>query len=183
MPAFRGWKIPSHIFHRLQKSVSKACVFRLTFSNCVSQFREDMTSVRVNPRSGRPAEAVTPTMVVNIVVIVDKDRRVILQEVTNWFSIGKTSAQKILRRRYDQVLGGCRNNWQKTKKRLGWPWQKNIWDENKFLNCIVTRDGMWVHYAEPETKAQSRQWIRAGSPPPKKLSPSAGKVMLVVFWD
>ena len=27
-------------------------------------------------------------------------------------------------------------------------------DENKFLNCIVTGDEMWVHYAEPETKAQ-----------------------------
>ena len=24
-------------------------------------------------------------------------------------------------------------------------------DENKFLNCIVTGDKMWVHYAEPET--------------------------------
>ena len=44
---------------------------------------------------------------------------------------------------------------------------------------------MWVHYAESETKAQSKQWKRAGSPPLKKfrLSPSVGKVMLVAFWD
>jgi hypothetical protein len=36
-----------------------------------------------------------------------------------------------------------------------------------------------IHYSEPETKAQSKQWKRTGSPPPKKcnLSPSAGKVM------
>ena len=54
-----------------------------------------------------------------------------------------------------------------------------------FLNCIVTGDEIWVHYAKAETKPQSKQWERAGSPPPKKfkLSPSAGKVMLIAFWD
>ena len=49
--------------------------------------------------------------------------------------------------------------------------------ENTFLNTIVTRDEIWVHYTVPETKAQSKQWKRAGSPPPKKLKlfPSPGK--------
>ena len=56
-------------------------------------------------------------------------------------------------------------------------------DENESLNCIVTGDEIWVHYAELETKTQSKQWKGAGSPPPKKfrLSPSASKVMLVAF--
>ena len=30
-------------------------------------------------------------------------------------------------------------------------------NENKFLNCIVTGDKMWVHNTEPETKAQLKQ--------------------------
>jgi hypothetical protein len=44
---------------------------------------------------------------------------------------------------------------------------------------------MWAHFSEPETKAQSKQWKRAGSQSPEKfkLSPSAGKVMLVTFWN
>ena len=44
---------------------------------------------------------------------------------------------------------------------------------------------MTVHYAEPEQRAQSKQWKRAGSPSIKKfnLSPSDGKVMLVAFGD
>ena len=56
--------------------------------------------------------------------------------------------------------------------------------KNKFLNCIVTGDGMWVHYAERETNAQSRQWKRAGSPLPKKfkLSPFASKVCWLLFF-
>lgn len=44
---------------------------------------------------------------------------------------------------------------------------------------------MWVHYAEPETKAQPKHWKRAASSPSKMfmLSPSAGKVMPVAIWD
>ena len=40
-------------------------------------------------------------------------------------------------------------------------------------------------FSDPETKAQSGQCKQAGSPPPKKfkLCQSAGKVMLVAFWD
>ena len=58
-------------------------------------------------------------------------------------------------------------------------------DESKFLNCTVTGDKIWVNYAQPETKAQSKQWKQAGSLPAKKLKlcPSAGKVMLVAFGD
>ena len=58
-------------------------------------------------------------------------------------------------------------------------------DENNFFNCIVTGDEMWDHYAEPETKTQSKQWKRAGYSPPKtfKPHPSADKVLLVAFWE
>ena len=53
------------------------------------------------------------------------------------------------------------------------------------LNCIATGDEMCIHYAERETKAQSKKVKLAGSPPPRKfkLSSLAGKVMLVAFWD
>ena len=42
---------------------------------------------------------------------------------------------------------------------------------------------MWVHYAEPETKAQSKQRKQASSPLTKKfkLSPSAGKLCWLLF--
>ena len=89
-------EIPCHSFQRLQKSFSEACVYRLTFYSWISQFREDRTSVRPKSRPGRPAEAVTPTMLANVEVFVNKDRRVTLQEVANQFSIGKASAHQIL---------------------------------------------------------------------------------------
>ena len=49
----------------------------------------------------------------------------------------------------------------------------------------MTVDEAWVHYYEPENKAQSRQWVGPGSPRPKKFKtqPSADKVMATVFRD
>ena len=51
-----------------------------------------------------------------------------------------------------------------------------------FFLRLVTVDETWVHYYEPENKAQSRQWGRAWVPE-AKTQPSAGKVMATVFWD
>ena len=62
---------------------------------------------------------------------------------------------------------------------------KHFRSKDDFLLCLVTVDETWVHYYEPENKAQSRQWVGPGSPRPKKFKtqPSAGKVMVTVFWD
>ena len=62
---------------------------------------------------------------------------------------------------------------------------KSFRSKDDFLLHLVTVDETWVHYYEPENKAQSRQWIGPGSPRPKKfkMQPSAGKVMATVFWD
>ena len=57
---------------------------------------EGRTNVRDKPRPGRPTEAVTPTMVVNLEVFVKKEHRVTLQEVVNQFSTGKKPANQIL---------------------------------------------------------------------------------------
>ena len=64
---------------------------------------------------------------------------------------------------------------------------KRFRPKDDFLLRLVTVDETWVHYYEPENKAQSRQWVGPGSPRPKefKTQPSAGKVMATVhlFWD
>jgi histone-lysine N-methyltransferase SETMAR len=46
-------------------------------------------------------------------------------------------------------------------------------------------DETWVHYYEPESKRQSMEWQHTPSPAMKKFksAPSAGKLMLTLFWD
>ena len=62
---------------------------------------------------------------------------------------------------------------------------KRFRSKDDFLLRLMTVDETWVHYYEPENKAQSRQWVGPGSPRPKKfkMQPSASKVMATVFWD
>ena len=127
----------------------------------------------------------------NVEVLVNKDRRVTMQEVANQYSIGigNDSAHKILNEK-EQVWVSFR-----------WVPKQSIEDQkasrvtiaNEHLErfnhdkntSILIGNELWVHYTKPETKAQSQQrkWVR--SPPPKmfKLSSSAGKFMLVAFSD
>ena len=62
---------------------------------------------------------------------------------------------------------------------------KHFRSKDDFLLRLVTVDETSVQYYEPDSKAQSRQWIGPGSPRPKKFKtqPSAGKVMATVLWD
>ena len=57
--------------------------------------------------------------------------------------------------------------------------------KDDFLSRLVTVDETWVHYNEPENKAESRQSVGPRSSRPRKFKtqPSAGKVMATVFWD
>jgi hypothetical protein len=53
------------------------------------------------------------------------------------------------------------------------------------LNSIVAGDKSWMHQYQPESKRASVQWKQRSSPSAKmsKVTPSAGNVMLTVFWD
>ena len=54
-----------------------------------------------------------------------------------------------------------------------------------FLARIFTGDETWVHFHKPETKRASKERRHSSSPKPKKFrtEPSAGKVMLTLFWE
>jgi acetylornithine deacetylase/succinyl-diaminopimelate desuccinylase-like protein len=54
-----------------------------------------------------------------------------------------------------------------------------------FLRQIVTKDESWMYHYEPESNRHSMQWKHPSSPANKKLKTqaSAGKVMLIIFWD
>jgi hypothetical protein len=58
-------------------------------------------------------------------------------------------------------------------------------ESDGLLGRIVTGDETWVHYHQPETKKVSKEWRHTSSPKLKKFCsrPSAGMVMLTVFWD
>ena len=56
---------------------------------------------------------------------------------------------------------------------------------DNFLQQIVTGDVTWIHNYEPKSKRLSIRWKNPSSPLAKKfkMQPSAGKLMLTVFWE
>ena len=56
---------------------------------------------------------------------------------------------------------------------------------DQFLLNIVTGGESWIHHFDPEEKRLSMQYRHTSSPRPKKFKtmPSAGRILLTVFWD
>ena len=84
---------------------------------------------------------------------------------------------------------GCHASWLQNWKNVLLP-ASNFWNALKqkvmgFLGIIVTGDETWVHYHQLETKIASKEWCHTSSPKPKifRTQPSAGRVMLTLFWD
>ena len=64
--------------------------------------------------------------------------------------------------------------------------QRAVTEEgDQFLFNIVTGDKTWIHHFDPEEKRLSMQYSHTSSPRRKKIKtmPSAGKILLTVFWD
>jgi hypothetical protein len=55
---------------------------------------------------------------------------------------------------------------------------------DNFLNHITTGHGSWINHHKPQSKSQSMQLEHPSSPVSHKfkIQPSAGKLMLTVFW-
>jgi hypothetical protein len=71
---------------------------------------------------------------------------------------------------------------------MGLSLQHLLWyaDEGEdMLNRTFTGDESWVHQWQPKSKCAPVQWKHPSSPSTKefKVTPSARKVMLTVFWD
>jgi hypothetical protein len=58
-------------------------------------------------------------------------------------------------------------------------------EREDMLNRFITGDESWVHYYQLKSKRASMQWTHPSSPSTKKFNvmPSAGRVMLTMFWD
>ena len=156
----------------------------------VGEFKRGRTSLEDEARSGRPLDATDEEMCKKVRVY--SDRRIQVEEIAQALDISHDSVSTILHDRLCMrkltarwVPKSLSDEQMATRASVCSALLKRFRSKDDFLLRLVTVDETWVHYYEPENKAQSRQWVRPGSPGPKKFKaqPSAGKVMATVFWD
>ena len=155
----------------------------------VGEFKRGRLSLEDEAMSGRPLDATDEEMCKKVRDLVYSDRRIQVEEIVQALGISHGSVSTIL---HDSL--GMRKliaRWVPSDEQMATrpsvcsALLKRFRSKDDFLLRLVTVDETWVHYYEPENKAQSLQWVEPGSPRPKKFKtqPSAGKVMVTVFWD
>ena len=156
----------------------------------VGEFKRSRTSYKT--RSGRPSDATDEERRNKVRDLVYSDRRIKVEEIANALHISHGSISTTLNDGLGMhkltarwVPKSLSDQQMATRATVYSPLLKQFRSkEDDFLSRLVTVDETWVHYYEPENKAQSRQSVGPGSLRPKKfkMQPSAGKVM-AVFWD
>ena len=150
-------------------------------------------SLEQETRSGGPSDGTDEEMCNKVRDLVYSDKRIKVEQIANALHISHGSISTILHDRLGKrkltihsVPKSLSNEQMATRASVCSALLKRFRSkEDDFLSRLVTVDETWVHYYEPENKAQSRKWVGLGSPRPKKFKtqPFAGKVMATVFWD
>jgi len=152
-----------------------------------------VTSVEDISRPGQAQRVVTPQNIAAVEAIVLENRRVTQNDIAACLKIGHGSAHRIVHDVLEfhkassrwvprQLTPELRERHVDTCEELLRHFER---EGDGFLARIVTGDETWVHLHQPETKRASNEWRHSSSPKPKKFrtEPSAGKVMLTLFWD
>ena len=164
-----------------------------TVKKWAAEFKRGRESLEDDPRSGRPVTVSTQDVIDKVLDIILADRRTTQRTIAFELQISQERVHNIIH----QDLGMTKVS-ARWVPRLLTPDHKRARlvtsrdnlalferDPEDFLQRFVTMDETWVHHYQPESKEQSKQWKRPGSPTPRKakIVKSAGKVMASIFWD
>lgn len=183
----------SEIHRQLSEVYGNKAFSRQAIAKWCELFESGRNSVEDEIRQGRPVSSVTDDNIQRVEQMILDNRRVTEDEIAIAMNISHGSVHTIISEhlKFRKVCA----RWvprlltaQHKEKRFQSALQFLFRYENEgndFLDKIVTGDESWVHYFTPETKRSSKEWRHVGSPPPKKCKqvPSAGKVMLTLFFD
>ncbi|XP_048483622.1 histone-lysine N-methyltransferase SETMAR-like [Plutella xylostella] len=186
-------KSPKMIMEEMEAVYGTQCPSKTMIYKWNGLFKHGRESIEDDPRSGRPVEVTTSDIVEKIEKLVVEDARLKKKQLSALTGVSETTILRIL---HDH-LGMTKVSARWVPRMLTPVQRKQRVDASKHflelcgeepaavLDRIVTGDETWVHHYEPESKQESMQWHKKGTPPPKKfkVSESVGKIMATVFWD
>ena len=190
---FKSGKLPKEIHNEMSQTLGHEAPSYSTVKKWIKNFKCGDLSIQNHAIPGRPADRITDELIRIIKAKIDENRRFTVRALVDELGIPKTTIHRILSeylglkkicaRWIPRILSG-----DQRQKRVESS-QRNLdlfqRDPEKFLSRIVTMDESWIHHYDPESKVQSKEWLRTGDPPPLKARRvlSAKKIMLSVFVD
>ena len=161
-----------------------------TVAKWSAEFKRGRDSLEDDPRPGCPADVIRQEMTDRVERLVLNNRRIKVAELASECGISNGSVYTLIHEHLSMSKVSARwvsrnLNMQDRQQRVELSQELlEVYNEN-FHTRLVTGDETWLHYWDPDTKNESMQWKRPGSPPPKKFhtQPSTCKVMATVFWD
>ena len=184
---------PINIFNRMQKVYEDSSPSYSTVKKWAAEYKRGRKSLEDDPRSGRPAEACTQQNIELIRDLITENPKSKIHQLEASTGLSHGTIFKILHdylgmsklcaRWIPKILTTEQLNARVTTS-LDLIVQFDRDPEN-FLDRRITGDETWIHHYDPESKQDSMEWLPKGSNPPLKprTQPSAGKIMLTIFWD
>lgn len=157
-----------------------------------TEFKHKRTSLKDDPREGRPKTAVVPENIDAVRNLIEEDRHMTYREIMSCLGISATSVHSILheylgvRKLCARWIPHLLTDVQK-KTRVDWcrkMLEKFVDGASKSVNYIVTGDESWIYAYEPETKNQSTVWVFQFEENPTKIvrARSVAKQMVACFF-
>ena len=163
-----------------------------TVAKWSAEFKCGRDSLEDDPRAGRPADVISQEMIDRVEGLVLNNGGIKVAELASECGISNGSVYTIIHEHLGMSKVSARwvprnLNMQDRQQRVESSKElQEVYNANPedFHTHLVT-DETWLHHWDPDTKKESMQWKRPGSPPPKKFrtQPSASKVMATGFWD
>ena len=156
------------------------------------RFKEGRTSVKSDPRSGRPSTSRNEEMIAKVRTIVRSNRRLRVREIADDCGISMGSCDAILtcdlhmKRACAKFMPSLLTDDQREQRQtIACDLFERSCEDVQVLKSTVAGEGSWIYGYESETKQQSSQWMGPTSPRPKKGHQvrSKTKVMSLAFFD
>ena len=188
---FQG-KSPSDIFNEMKNIYGDKSPSYFVIKYWIRKLKCGFNDIRDEARSGRPQSRITEKFISKIKNIVLEDRCITLKQLEFESGLSHGTVSRILHDHLDMSKVSARwvprlltEEMKAERKRCSEVLLEQFDSIPNFFDRLVTVDETWVYLYDPLMKYQSMQWKTRTEPAPKKakMSRSAVKVMLTVFWD
>ena len=158
----------------------------------VSQFRGGRELIVDKPRAPKTKSGRSARNIRRVEDVVATDRRVTLKEIKVKTGIPTSTVQRILKKDLKLTKRCCTfvpavltDTHKQTRRDVCNLYSRLFHQEPRVFRHVVTMDESWVYVWDPNTRNQSKEWLRRGEPVaqvPRRTIATA-KIMLVSFYD